>query len=990
MASETSVTAAKPESVAKEGTMLAGTKRPAPVAGLNANGRPIKRRASKACQCCRARKVRCNVVEHGAPCTNCRLDNVDCIITESKRRSNAADKSGKAKKKAQVVVQPVSPSSSSHEELSEDREDHIPIFTYPPCPLDTIHENGHDRQKGSVPQFANQAAYNHMISQQPSPSTSTSSASRPIRVPSYEILTKDLPSYIKPTPTRLAPDDVDYLVRKGATSIPLETFRQELVDCYFAYVHPFMPLIEEAEWRKTTSRSWEGFDPTRHKDERVSLLLFQAVLFAGSAFVKMESLRAAGYTSRKSARKAFFQRTRMLYDFDWEQDRISLIQALLLMTYWYETPDDQKDTWHWMGVAISLSHTVGLHRNPVNSSLSPRRQKLWKRVWWSCFMRDRLVALGMRRPTRIKNEDCDVPMLTLEDFGFTPETDELADVLFGGDAEEVRRRRRERTLALMCIEKAKLVAGKDGTIDTTKNLMLLHPKKTDVEVCEVKLCDDQLSEWQRKLCREAYWRPANSLLEDMDPCVLLHRNLLHMVYFTTVSALHRPQVLPSAPAPWPARNRAPELQEVSRKKVRHAAHEITRLAEELIEYDLVRYLPTVGVTVMLPAVIIHLLDIKSSSAVTRELSLQGFGLCMQVMQGLRENYAAADFATHFLEAAVKKANIQIMVPNRQRFQTADDAMKALHRQRAMLVKRGVQIMQDNLYVPRSEGILGHVDMGVAVSVGPETPRDDMGLTDALDNNNLRERIAAFLNEESEIVREDNGVTSGEVPTNAIASAHPMNTSLNQLLFENPDTTGSMHIDNDNHSPRSLFVDENNDPFLGAYEVPGIGEGAAFSLDLSLMSGVVEDGGMDLLAAGQEGGAACDGIGAAKLMENIEFDFDKNRVYRFLEDVLNEVFDPRTISTSIGLGAMRKPAARPWDVELGTVEADESKIATSNATTASGLTPISEAKNNENSDRNAGVIDSDIIDSDVKDSDSIKRLLCEFAVTLDVAPLQNPA
>ncbi|KAK6529503.1 hypothetical protein TWF281_008676 [Arthrobotrys megalospora] len=896
-------------------SVVAGMKRSAPAAGMNANGRPIKRRASKACQCCRARKVRCNVVEHGAPCTNCRLDNVDCIITESKRRSNAAaDKPGKAKKKAQVVVQPVSPSSSSHEDLCEDREEHIPTFTYPTQTLETIDENGRERRKSSVAQFASQATYNRMISQQPSPSTTTSSTSRPIRIPSYEILTKDLPSYIKPTPTRITPDDVDYLVRKGATSIPLEPFRQELVDCYFNYVHPFMPLIEESDWRKTTTRSWEGFDPTRHKDDRISLLLFQAVLFAGSAFVKMESLRAAGYTSRKSARKAFFQRTRMLYDFDWEQDRISLIQALLLMTYWYETPDDQKDTWHWMGVAISLSHTVGLHRNPVNSSLSPRRQKLWKRIWWSCFMRDRLVALGMRRPTRIKDEDCDVPMLTLEDFGFSTDRDELSEVLFGGDVEDQRRRRRQRTLALLCIEKAKLCAlighvltvqysvlntpaSKDGVIDTTKNLMLLHPKKTDVEVCEVKLCDEQLNDWQRKLTSEAYWRPASSLLEDMDPCILLHRNLLHMVYFTTVSALHRPQVLPSAPAPWPARNRAPELQEISRKKVRHAAHEITRLAEELIEYDLVRYLPTVGVTVMLPAVIIHLLDVKSSSAVTRELSLQGFGLCMQVMQGLRENYAAADFATHFLEAAVKKANIQIVVPTRQRFPTADDAMRALNRQRALLVKRGVQIMQDNLYVPRSEGILGHVDMGVAVSVGPETPREDADMTEPeerLDHNHLRERIAAFLNEEADIAREENPIVSGQVPDKAIADAHPMNIDLNQLLLKDPDTelglenlsprssteshkqfSGSELSENILDNIDSLFVDENNDPFLGSYDGHhGMGEGTDFTLELSLMSGVVDDGGMDLLATDLDGVAEASAEGTAKLMDSVEFDFDK--------------------------------------------------------------------------------------------------------------------
>ena len=62
-------------------------KRTATTANLDSKPhRPVKRRASKACQCCRSRKVRCNVVEHGAPCTNCRLDQVECIITESKRK----------------------------------------------------------------------------------------------------------------------------------------------------------------------------------------------------------------------------------------------------------------------------------------------------------------------------------------------------------------------------------------------------------------------------------------------------------------------------------------------------------------------------------------------------------------------------------------------------------------------------------------------------------------------------------------------------------------------------------------------------------------------------------------------------------------------------------------------------------------------------------------------------------------------------------------
>lgn len=65
-------------------------KRKAAQAGLDGatTGRSVKRRASKACQCCRARKVRCNVTEHGAPCTNCRLDEVECIVSESRRKKS--------------------------------------------------------------------------------------------------------------------------------------------------------------------------------------------------------------------------------------------------------------------------------------------------------------------------------------------------------------------------------------------------------------------------------------------------------------------------------------------------------------------------------------------------------------------------------------------------------------------------------------------------------------------------------------------------------------------------------------------------------------------------------------------------------------------------------------------------------------------------------------------------------------------------------------
>jgi len=356
----------------------------------------------------------------------------------------------------------------------------------------------------------------------------------------------------------------------------------------------------------------------------------------------------------------------VLYDFDYESDRVSLVQALLLLTYYYETPDDQKDTWHWMGVATSVAHTIGLHRNPERSNMSEKKTKLWKRIWWSTYMRDRLIALGMRRPTRIKAEDYDVPMLTIDDFDLVAIPDSVSCV--PADCTVARDVEKQRQLAVMCIEKAKLclcishvlskqycvLNNHQGLVNDRTTMMLL-PKKLDPETCEVKACDNELEKWLEELPVEAQRVDTFS----GDASVDLNRALLHMVFFTTLSALHRPQVLPSAPSASPSTPGAYDLLDTSRRNVRRAATAITSLAQMLDNADLVKYLPTTGVTVLLPAIIIHLLDIKAPEEDTRRDSLRGFCQCMQVMGKLRDLYAAADYSTAFLEAAIRKAGIHI-------------------------------------------------------------------------------------------------------------------------------------------------------------------------------------------------------------------------------------------------------------------------------------------------------------------------------------------
>ena len=323
-----------------------------------------------------------------------------------------------------------------------------------------------------------------------------------------------------------------------------------------------------------------------------------------------------------------------------------------------------------MGVATSVAHTIGLHRNPDKTNMDSKRTKLWKRIWWSTYMRDRLIALGMRRPTRIKTEDFDVPMLTLDDFELAPLPDSIS--CLPPDCRVARDVDMQRQLAIMCIEKAKLclcishvlskqycVLNNNQGLLNDRTTMMLLPKKLDPETSEVKTCDEELQKWVKELPEEAKYSDELTGEKPLD----LHRSLLHMVFFTTLSALHRPQVLPSAQGgavTSPSKGAlGSDLLDVSRRNVRRAASAITSIAQKLDSVDLVKYLPTTGVTVLLPAIIIHLLDIKAPEEETRRSSLRGFCQCMAVMGKLRDLYAAADYSTAFLEAAIRKAGIHI-------------------------------------------------------------------------------------------------------------------------------------------------------------------------------------------------------------------------------------------------------------------------------------------------------------------------------------------
>lgn len=67
-----------------------------------------------------------------------------------------------------------------------------------------------------------------------------------------------------------------------------------------------------------------------------------------------------------------------------------------------------------------MAYAIGLHHSASHrishSEITEEDKHLRRRVWWTCFMLDRLVAVMEGKPTRISKKNCSVELLRLEDF----------------------------------------------------------------------------------------------------------------------------------------------------------------------------------------------------------------------------------------------------------------------------------------------------------------------------------------------------------------------------------------------------------------------------------------------------------------------------------------------------------------------------------------------------------------------------------------------
>ncbi|KAK5232887.1 hypothetical protein LTR47_006114 [Exophiala xenobiotica] len=606
------------------------------------------RRAPRACQPCRSRKVRCDVTKTKTTCTNCRLDSKDCVLPVSKRR-HLGDR---------VLCSSFNPQTPICDVIIDFGDvNKAPATIKTPIPTNHDDEGtllgvfGISGDDLTMPQttdiFGTSDGMDSSwlndfkldIGTYPSPPYTAAS----------ELYPTVLPPYIDALSKGISGEDREFLQSKGAFDLPDAPTRDLLLQAYIMWVHPLNPMLDlEGILAAVFSNGSKG---------RVSLLVFQSLLFAATAFTSS----SLGYADQRAARRVFYDRARLLHDFDIESDRLAITQSAVLLSFWDGDSTEVRDSYYWVGIATLHAASLGLNSDPTPDFLEPSRRRAFKLTSWSLIIRDRLIAMTLRRP--VQNTDCRLkqPMLLMEDFEIKSLSEALQDTSLVPDLriEDLE------TLASCCMALGQLSQYIDRVLssqyapqraqDASGNrpaVVSLVPKVVGPKHVDIRTCGDELQTWYTYLPFEVRRFPfeTGSVSADKEHDVVqVHKALLEGYYSMVLMTMYRPLLTPSQRGQIDTK-----MSNTSARLVMQATRSITDVFGRLYAQNLIQFLPDTAIAVLEPAVVTHLLYSMSEDPDVREITFQKFYLCWRILLEFRKSYHHADTTLAMLNAAAQR------------------------------------------------------------------------------------------------------------------------------------------------------------------------------------------------------------------------------------------------------------------------------------------------------------------------------------------------
>ncbi|PCD26124.1 hypothetical protein AU210_012556 [Fusarium oxysporum f. sp. radicis-cucumerinum] len=635
---------------------------------------PRRKRASKACVACRSRKVRCDVTHRPHQCTNCALDNIQCVVKE--RRTKYRKRSPVVVEKQQrtqfrnslQVILPKDPSSAASDDLDSPNDACLepdlsvecgpespsmcfeslwdqPEIDYPAERLirgaaencakgPGIFEMVLNQRKDSDFTIISENSRVHQAEPKPASSSDAKLSGQSHIIYSYY-------SFLDLDISGLLPDDINYLEAQGCFRVPTPEALDEFVQEYFLHVHPALPLLDEAWF-------WAIFTRPVRGRSNLSLFVFQAMLFTACSFLPFSTLRSLGFASVHNARDTYYRRSKLLFDLCSERNLVSSAQGALLLSYNGTMKDQKRTNSIWLSTAIHLAQAAGADQ--FHTSLNPSLTTVneLKRLWWCCIVRDRILPLGMRRQLHITSLD-------VAHGSYLPTEKDFSREI---DGSRVYAPQTKRTLVQLFITLCEL------TVPLTDVIKIVYPTGRLTDIHSPVVHDAQQGRDSLQSCEaglEAWFEratiqfPTPAGIITREESLVLYTNLLYIYYHAACFALyqHKAFIISQEQA-----KATSELQ-WTKSKIEDAALGITENLKELIQLRLERFLPISIAAYIAVPLVLHILDVRLAKRPLQIAQKQGkLNVYIETMKAMQKLYDGVDDVWTFIRTAIDYATVQ--------------------------------------------------------------------------------------------------------------------------------------------------------------------------------------------------------------------------------------------------------------------------------------------------------------------------------------------
>ncbi|ORX62338.1 hypothetical protein DM01DRAFT_1315788 [Hesseltinella vesiculosa] len=293
--------------------------------------------------------------------------------------------------------------------------------------------------------------------------------------------------------------------------LPPKDLADDLLDLYFENFYTFLPVLHKDSFLRAYHSRVEQEQPPR--------ILLNAI-FAVASRISPDMRVRTDPSKPDTAGDAYFERARMLLDFEFDNFKIHTVQAILLMSSHQNGALKSIRGWIYSGMAFRMSQNLGLHINCDSWDISGEEKEERKRVFWACFVIDRLSSAMHGRSPIIDERDCDAPYPKLNDVCDEGKGVQIMDTF------------------LPMIRLAEILSSVLREIYTVRgrNLMKRMPSPDPL----IARLDKSLNNWMAKLAPVARYRPPNTRNSEFAPTPTIALCQIHLMFYTTLILLHRP------------------------------------------------------------------------------------------------------------------------------------------------------------------------------------------------------------------------------------------------------------------------------------------------------------------------------------------------------------------------------------------------------------------------------------------------------------------